>query len=307
MVYAHASIYWRKLGSCMPNWPLSTRSSWPPIPASRKVCGRRMQHCKPAHGIWSGWHETGQIVFSGDFQSRIMPEFTFSFIIPTRGRPASLPRLCDSIRTHTSHPDRLEIVFVMDSDDLASLMFEYSGLNIRKVEVAPGMAMGELNMAGYRAASGRYLMLLNDDVVLRTPAWDERVLEVFRSYPDGIVLVHVNENIFREKLCTFPFLTRNFCELADGICPSGYLRYRIHDHIHNVFDLITLLGHRRRIFLPDVIFEHHNFVKTDQGHDYVPNPEIHAIDTRLFDALLPERKRLALVAMATIDRHARSE
>ena len=236
-----------------------------------------------------------------------MPEFTFSFIIPTRGRPASLPRLCDSIRTHTSHPDRLEIVFVMDSDDLASLMFEYSGLNIRKVEVAPGMAMGELNMAGYRAASGRYLMLLNDDVVLRTPAWDERVLEVFRSYPDGIVLVHVNENIFREKLCTFPFLTRNFCELADGICPSGYLRYRIDDHIHNVFDLITLLGHRRRIFLPDVIFEHHNFVKTDQGHDYVPNPEIHAIDTRLFDALLPERKRLALVAMATIDRHARSE
>ena len=127
-----------------------------------------------------------------------MPECTFSFIIPTRGRPESLSRLCDSIRAHTSHPDQLEIVFVMDSDDQASLKFEYAGLKIRKVEVAPAMTMGELDIAGYQAASGRYLMLLNDDVVLRTTAWDERVLEVFHGYPDGIVLVHVNENIFRQ-------------------------------------------------------------------------------------------------------------
>jgi glycosyltransferase involved in cell wall biosynthesis len=193
-----------------------------------------------------------------------MTEFTFSFIIPTRGRPESLSRLCDSIRAHTSHPDHLEIVFVMDSDDQASLKFEYAGLKVRKVEVAPAMTMGELNIAGYRAARGQYLMLLNDDVVLRTPAWDERVLEIFHGYPDAIVLVHVSDNIFREKLCTFPFLTRSFCELAHGICPSVYLRYRIDDHIHNVFDLLTLLGQRRRIFLPDVIFEHRNFVDTDR-------------------------------------------
>lgn len=239
-----------------------------------------------------------------------MPDLSFSFIIPTRGRSESLPRLCDSIRAHTSHPGQLEIVFVMDSDDEASLKFEYAELNIRKVEVAPGMAMGELNMAGYRASSGRYLMLLNDDVSLRTPAWDERALEVFRGYPDGIVLVHVNENLFRQRLCTFPFLTRTFCELADGICPGGYLRYGIDDHIHNVFDLLALLGQRRRIFLSDVVFEHHNSVATDRGRDYldyVPEPEIHAVDTRLFDALLPERKRLALAAMEAIDRHARSE
>jgi GT2 family glycosyltransferase len=236
-----------------------------------------------------------------------MPEFTFSFIIPTRGRPEALTRLCDSIRAHTRHPDQLEIVFVMDSDDQLSLQFKYDGLNIRKVEVAPGMSMGELNTAGYRVTRGRYLMLLNDDVVLRTPAWDDRVLEIFRAYPDDMVLVHVNENLFREKLCTFPFLARAFCDLAGGICPSGYLRYRIDDHIHNVFDLLMLLGRRRRIFLSDVIFEHHNFVATDQGHEYVPNPDVHAVDTRLFNALLPERKRLALAALETIEGYLRSE
>jgi GT2 family glycosyltransferase len=236
-----------------------------------------------------------------------VPEPTFSFIVPTRGRPDGLRRLCDSIRTKTRRLDETEIVLVVDSDDEDACRFEYSALNIHKVEGAPGRSMGELNMAGYRAARGRYLMLLNDDVIIGTPAWDDHVLEVFQSYRDGIVLVHVNETIFRETLCTFPFLTRTFCELAGGICQEGYLRYRIDDHIHNVFDLLTLLGHRRRIFLPDVVFQHLNLTETAEGHAYVVDPEIQAIDTRRFDALLPERKRLALAAMEVIERHRRSQ
>lgn len=231
----------------------------------------------------------------------------FSFVLPTRSRLEMLQRLCDSIRACTSHPERLEIVLVVDSDDEPSLRFSYDELNIRKVEVAPGLGMGQLNMAGYRAAAGRYLMLVNDDIVIRTPGWDDRVMEVFRGYPDGMVMVHVNETIFQEKLCTFPCLSRAFCELAHEIFPSGYLRYRIDDHIHNIFDLLTLLGRRRRIFLPDVVFEHHNFVDTTAGREYVPDPEIHAADSRLFEALLPERKRLALAAMEVIERHSRSE
>jgi GT2 family glycosyltransferase len=231
-----------------------------------------------------------------------MPETTFSFIIPTRGRPESLLCLCDSIRATTRAPERLEIVLVVDRDDEASCAFQYPGLDIRKIQVAPGLNMGALNMAGYRAAVGKYLMLLNDDIVLQTRGWDDQVLEVFRNYPDGIVLVHVNETIFRERLCTFPFLTRTFCELAQGICPEEYVRYRIDDHIHNIFDLLTLFGPKRRVFLPDVVFQHLNTTETETGPEYVPKPEIHAFDTLLFDALLPARKQLALAAMELIDR-----
>src|ERR1022692_2783693 len=93
---------------------------------------------------------------------------TISFIIPTRGRPDSLLRLCNSIRANTRHLEQLEVVLVVDHDDEPSVAFQYEGLNIRKVEVAPGLAMGSLNMAGYRAATGKYLMLLNDDIVLRS-------------------------------------------------------------------------------------------------------------------------------------------
>lgn len=231
----------------------------------------------------------------------------FSFIIPTRGNPESLARLFDSIRTHTQRPDEVEILLVIDTDDEASRAFDYPGLNIRKVEGMPGRSMGALNTAGYRAATGQYLALLNDDVILRTPSWDDQVTDVFRSCPDGIVLAHVNDTIFRETLCTFPFLTRRFCELAGGICNEGYLRYRIDDHIHNVFDLLTVLGHRRRIYLPDVVFEHLNLTRTEKGRSYVVDPGIHRDDTRRFDALFGERKRLALAAAEAIDRHARSQ
>ena len=46
--------------------------------------------------------------------------------------------------------------------------------------------MGALNATGYEASSGRYLMLLNDDVVARTSGWDDRMLECFRAFPDAV-------------------------------------------------------------------------------------------------------------------------
>src|ERR1035441_5630678 len=140
-----------------------------------------------------------------------------SEILWSRDPPPTRPT---SLRANTRHLEQLEVVLVVDHDDEPSVAFQYEGLNIRKVEVAPGLAMGSLNMAGYRAATGKYLMLLNDDIVLQTPGWDERVMEAFRNYSDGIVLVHVNETIFGARLCTFPFLPRTFCELAGGICPE---------------------------------------------------------------------------------------
>jgi hypothetical protein len=213
----------------------------------------------------------------------------------------ALRRFCDSIRTHTRRPDQLEIVLVVDSDDEASCRFEYPDLNIRKIEGPPGRTMSALNMAGYSVSTGCYLALLNDDIVVRTAWWDDRLLDVIQSHPDGIVLAHVNDTIFKGALCTFPILTRTFCELAGGICPEGYIRYRIDDHIHDVFTLLAALGHRRRIFLPDVIFQHLNLRSTGDGRAaYIVEPQCHAIDSERFRMLLPERKRLALAAAKII-------
>jgi GT2 family glycosyltransferase len=232
----------------------------------------------------------------------------FSIIVPTRGRPGNLRRLLDSFKVNTSYPGTVEIILVIDADDAETVGFIYDELSVKKIVVSPGLTMGSLNSAGYESSSGQYLMLLNDDVIVRTRGWDEKVLAAFRMYGDEIVLVHVNDKIFEQKLCTFPFLSKKYCELAGGICPVDYVRYRIDDHIYNVFNLLAVLGKVRILYLPNVVFEHANFVLNDSNlAEYRPNERIHGIDTKRFNQLLPERKALALRLMDHIDRRSASD
>src|SRR5262249_14419206 len=159
---------------------------------------------------------------------RPMPQCpTFSLIVPTRERAAQLRRMLDSVAATAADARGIEVVLVIDADDAATQAFVHDRLTLKKVVVPPGLPMGALNMAGYEASSGAYLMLLNDDVIARTRRWDRRVLACLRRFPDGIVLIHTNDHLFGEQLCTFPIVTRTFCELAGGICPRDYLRYRI--------------------------------------------------------------------------------
>jgi GT2 family glycosyltransferase len=230
-----------------------------------------------------------------------MPNPDISLIIPTRQRTAQLRLALESIRLNTAVPGRLEIVLVVDEDDRESLDFKFDGLRVVMETIAPGQTMGALNMAGYRRSSGEHVMLLNDDVVLRTHGWDEQALSAFQRYPDGVVLVHVNDLVFQDSLCIFPFLKREFCETLGGICPLGYRRYRIDDHIHNIFDLLALLGVKRRIFFPEIVFEHMNRSVDEVGQfQYAPNIAIQQLDDKLFQELLPTRKQLAIEAMRRI-------
>lgn len=229
-----------------------------------------------------------------------------SIIVPTRARLEKLKRFFDSLAATTANPGSVEIILVVDQDDTQTLIFQHSGMLFKLVVVPPGLTMGELNRAGYAASQGNFVMLLNDDVVARTNRWDEKILEVFQTFPDEVVLVHVNDMIFQEKLCTFPFVTRAYCEIAGSICPDDYDRYRIDDHIYNVFNLLAVLGKKRIIYLPQVIFEHTNTGDGSGTNRYVPIPEIHASDTQHFDRLLANRKDLAVKLAEKIDRHLSS-
>ncbi|HSQ54452.1 MAG TPA: glycosyltransferase, partial [Gemmata sp.] len=236
------------------------------------------------------------------------PRPWFSLIVPTRARPAQLRRFLASVAETAFHPERIEILLVIDTDDPASAAVDEPRLNVRKVPGPPGRTMGELNSAGYGASTGDRVMLLNDDVIVRTRGWDAIILDALRRFPDPFVLVHVNDTLIREHLCVFPLVSRAFCDLAGGICPKVYLRYRIDDHIEDVFNILAALGERRTIYLPDIVFEHTNAIDhPTAGRVYESDPAILAIDAPLFDALYPERKELALRVLEAIagTNHAR--
>jgi len=222
-------------------------------------------------------------------------------IVPTRGRAEQLAALLAGLAATTADRDAVEIILVTDADDPASRDVACTRLQIRDVVVPPGQTMGALNAAGYEAARGRYLMLLNDDVIPRTPGWDDVVRRIFAFYPDDIAMVHVNDLVMQRHLCTFPIVSRTYCRIAGGICPREYRRYRIDDHIEDHFNLLNVLGQRRIIYAPDVVFEHDNYsVNGDGLRQYFSDPTILAQDAPVFQRLFEERKRTALQLMARV-------
>ncbi|MBI5598842.1 MAG: methyltransferase domain-containing protein, partial [Deltaproteobacteria bacterium] len=241
----------------------------------------------------------------------MLPMVKFSFLVPTRNRPDLVARFLQSIVDTTSDINGLEVVLCFDDDDIESQKITDDRLNIKMVVLKKGATMGELNRACFDASTGRYVMLLNDDVILRTKGWDDIISGVFVSFEDDIALIHVNDLLFREKLCTFPMLSRRAC-LEIGICPSEYKRYRIDDHIWDTYNMLAYLGHKRIVYLPDVVFEHDNYehakkpqaghtFKSEENKVYVPNQEIIEKDAAIFDSKLAERKKNALILASLVE------
>ncbi len=225
-----------------------------------------------------------------------------SIIVPTKHNIRQLNQLLDSINDTISNGDSIEVILVVDESDMQSRLYNRKDLRIKTVVVPDGLSMGTLNNRGYEAASGDHLMLLNDDVIVRSKNWDKRIRESFEKYADGIVLVHVNDGIYKQRICVFPCLTRRFAELAGKICPGEYLRYKIDDHINDIFRRLAAIGYIRIVYLHDVLFEHQNYVYKFAGFKlYQTDKSIHVEDDELFDSLGTQREGLAVKLASVID------
>jgi hypothetical protein len=178
-----------------------------------------------------------------------------SLILPTRGRPALARRFLDSVARTADVPEQLEVVLYVDEDDPPSHAISHPDFDIVKL-VRPRARMGAITQACYQATTGRYVMLVNDDVVCQTLAWDTAVLARLESYPDDIALVWGNDLFRGNRLPSHPILSRAACEIIGRVCPEQYHRDYIDTHILDVFRTLAALGHERMCYLPHVIFEH---------------------------------------------------
>lgn len=240
--------------------------------------------------------------------------YKFSFLLPTRGRPELVKRFFQSILDTAHCIEEIEVILCLDDDDLESQIISNEKLPIRKVVLPRGSNMGSLNRACFETSSGRYVMLINDDVIIRTKDWDKIIATVFSNYQDDIAVIHVNDLLFRDNLCTFPILSRKAC-LEIGICPEEYRKYRIDDHIYDTYQMLAYLGHRRIVYLDEVVFEHDNQIRNQQtpasqafknGEREISlsNKEIIESDDQIFNDRLEERRQNALKLAHLIDQSA---
>jgi hypothetical protein len=234
---------------------------------------------------------------------------TISLTCPTRGRTELLRQCLDSLLAMTAHPERLEVVLGIDSDDQASLDFTYPDLTLVRTVFEPGTPGGIMHQRCYEASSGDYLMILTDDVMARKKDWDLAFMEIARRYPDGIFLIHFDDGTFGQSLCTMPFVSRTYLEICGGLLPPDYARYRGDDHITNIFYLLRLIGVERWIYLDEMVFEHLNFAEDGNGRRVYgfKDDGDEARDAVRFAALTGERKAIALKLAAAAQEGADAE
>ena len=186
-----------------------------------------------------------------------MTRTSISLLLPTRGRPALVERFFRSIVETTSHPERVEVVLYVDEDDAGSHHLSSEQVAVTRI-IGPRMSMGEYNSACLARARGDIIILANDDMVIRTAGWDDRIAQIDAEFADKIYLAYCND-CFKQRVCTFPVLSRSTCEHLVEPYPAAYQGGFIDTHL---FDLFKRLQHARfdRIrYLDDVVFEHLHF------------------------------------------------
>lgn len=214
-----------------------------------------------------------------------------SIILPTRDRIKLVKRLLNSIIEHTSDLQSLEIILYVDHDDAESSAISSSVLSLYKI-IGPRDTMGNMLRRCYEKSTSNYIVLLNDDAVIRTLAWDHLILEAAKRFPDDIVLMYVNDRYQGRRVPTFPILSRKTCDLIGKICPAQYKRHCIETHILDIFNRLKDLGHERILYLPHVVFEHMNYELSEFSYENKPIDD-YANDQSLYFSLMQNRQVIA--------------
>lgn len=91
------------------------------------------------------------------------------------------------------------------------------------------------------ASRGRWVQVLNDDVVFRTPAWDivgKKALEAGHAlYPDGIFYGRTFDDLNTGYSC-FPILTRQAVEALGWFFHPEFTSWGADIHLKNLFDIV---------------------------------------------------------------------
>lgn len=182
-----------------------------------------------------------------------------SILCPSRGRPARLQEMILSVRATTPRDSRIEIDVLVDPDDCQLPVYRqlaYSGVNLHVADQRMTVPAAFQYLAG--KARGDILMLGSDDILFRTPGWDDRVRETFARYPDGMALVYPSDGHGNGKPGDIKgnhwFVTRRWVDVVGCFCPQTFE----HFCCDTVPEKIAALA-GRFIHLPDVLIEHRHF------------------------------------------------
>lgn len=150
-----------------------------------------------------------------------MSNILVSVILPTRKRSKLVERSVRSLLETADNPAQVEILIAYDSDDQESKQYFNSqkwndlignfGASSQVIESHP-WGYSELHQycnALAKVSKGQWLMLWNDDAVMRTEKWDNYITEN-QGY---LGMLHMSTENFREALTLFPVVPRKWIDI----------------------------------------------------------------------------------------------
>jgi len=171
-----------------------------------------------------------------------------SLLLPTRQRPHNLTRLVESIRSTATLPDDIELVTYIDSDDSS---YDRLSLDIDWTPIyGPRTYDGLVNLSVmwnqcYEHSTGDIIMHCGDDIIFRTPGWDDVVRDSFDAVPDKILFAFGRDGIQdANNFGTHGFIHRKWVETVGYLFPPLF----VSDN-NDVFlnDVAKMIGRHREI------------------------------------------------------------
>jgi hypothetical protein len=177
-----------------------------------------------------------------------------SVLIPTRSRPKRFKSAVDSLlQTKTG---KVEILSYVDFDDPDLEAYENPTI------LGPRLTLSQSIKRLIEKASCGYMLLAADDIICKTKGWDEKMMDAMPKDCIGIVYAHDGG----QKNCNHFMFHQKWYSLT-GLFPDDFEHFGPDTYVGKVAD-----GLGRKIFLKDVLIEHHHTkfgkAKSDLTYEY---------------------------------------
>jgi len=194
-----------------------------------------------------------------DIEKKEEPIDGISILIPTLNRPDNMETFSVSVNNTSSKPELIEIIFGIHSDDPQSIekakeLDSRLKISIR-YELIERYPDGKAHLSFlwnqiYEKACYPILGYFGDDVVFKTPGWDEEVRKELRA--DKAVMVSCNDvHIQRGRTATLFFTHRIVHEKVGFYLHPGFRRWFSDTFWDNVYRACGKMHYRE-----DIITEH---------------------------------------------------
>ncbi len=160
--------------------------------------------------------------------------------------------------------NEIEVVICLDADSDHPHGTIARQQNFVTVYENPSPYRGRFFNAAWKASTGRFLLMANDDILFKTKGWDKLI--PYNKYPDDIVVFGFKDNLFNEKFFCHPVWSRRVMELESGLFDADYWITKCDNTV------IDIHPPHRRVYLGDIELEHkqdpYDLKKWQHAYDY---------------------------------------